>query len=678
MSDASNAKIDLTSTANPSITFNGGTYGNYLYYNYNGGSPIIAAYQNKQTAVNYKVLYLYVDASVTPEEPKPVKLEKPEIEKSISDDQIVIYNPNGDGEVWYKMHANPVDETEEFQLYTNPISLQGMATGVDYYVTAYVKSTDEVRFTDSDEAVFKFSIEEETPAVTLYAPVITPGEGEYEESVTVSIDYAEENRELGVDYRIVYTLDGSAPGKDSQIYVAPIELTEVGEYTVSACVVSDREDVEPGPVATAMFTVKASEPTPPAEPVMGLGEATFDFTDAELCATYGFPALPAGGAGANLHEITIENDGISMTTTNVSNGVKWWNGTGNAGLHLRIYRNNSVTFTMPGGMIETITVIKNTESKYSVSCTGTLVKTGTWAVNGETVTISAPDNGNVYVDRVIITYKPTTDNFAPGALFFEQEQASGRVETDEDGNILTTRELSFVGTMHPIFVRSADAHVQDSEGMDIRLELADASEAGITVSKAISTLKAKVMLSAATGKYHLIYGGHEEADLPSAPVAAPISLYDLMQEAEANLHRYVKMAFVYYDAEAGTIAFPAVDDPAETMRRVGGPENPSYVVKLSAEHNVQLPASSEYISLTGVLDKENGEYTFVPTLREVATGVQSVYVATGISVSGRDIVAPQGSMVFTAAGVQVGTCGLQPGLYLVVTPQGETAKCLIK
>ncbi len=48
-----------------------------------------------------------------------------------------------------------------------------------------------------------------------------------------------------------------------------------------------------------------------------------------------------------------------------------------------------------------------------------------------------------------------------------------------------------------------------------------------------------------------------------------------------------------------------------------------------------------------------------------------------VRVSGRDIIAPEGSRVYTVSGLPSGMTDLTPGLYLVVTPSG-TRKVAIR
>lgn len=62
------------------------------------------------------------------------------------------------------------------------------------------------------------------------------------------------------------------------------------------------------------------------------------------------------------------------------------------------------------------------------------------------------------------------------------------------------------------------------------------------------------------------------------------------------------------------------------------------------------------------------------------SGVETVSESRGevkVKVEGHDIIAPEGSVIFNAAGIQTGSRNLAPGVYIVCTPSCST-KCVIK
>ncbi len=124
---------------------------------------------------------------------------------------------------------------------------------------------------------------EDAPAVVVEAPVITPETGTYAEAQTVTITAAE-------GLSIFYTLDGTEPNDNSNIYEGPFTVSE----TTTIKAIATNDDDVPSAVTTSVITIIPSYTT-----IAGMLE---DITAEKVEVAYTFENLLVTGiAKANVY-----------------------------------------------------------------------------------------------------------------------------------------------------------------------------------------------------------------------------------------------------------------------------------------------------------------------------------------------------------------------------------------
>lgn len=655
-------------------------------------NSLINAYKAQHKEDNgYSIIYLYkeIGGEVEPQ-PDPVTLPTPEIQIDNEQNVITITNfsaYSGKASLQYTISGSEGINSEG--TYTAPIPFP--ATPDTYIIEVTAKSLNTKLYNDSETAEDIFEVTE--TAIVLYEPVVKVEEGilaadgtSYEDIISVIISYAPRNSGLDSLYSIIYTLDGSEPDEHSETYTESI-LLEQGEHTLKTRVLhlTDELEYEFGPVATYHFSVIE----PGSKPIMRSVEATFDFTDPEICASFGM-TLPDSGKGFQLvnsgTSFAHPDYNISFTATKSqsnTNGVQLWHTANNGPYNLRMYLSSELQFSAPDYQVTAIKV--NYTSGDNKTSDAILNGAGTATItDGEWYTLSTPATSftigtgekRAFIDKITVRFlmnddNPVGGNFSEASEFFAREAAAGRIS--EDG--VTERSIEITGISHPVFVRANDAHLQDADGHSIRVALPEGHE--LNGNMAVASIKARVQkYPGEENIYQLIYESHEAHTESASPKAEETDLWNLMKQRAENMHKYVYMAYVYYDAADGTISYPFV--PGQTEAPARTLENPSAVLHLSSDHNVSLPTASDYISISGVLDKVNGEYTLIPTRQDIATGIESITANESAQVHGNTITAPAGSRVYSISGMEVGFDNLAPGIYIVVMPEGSAIRMMVK
>jgi hypothetical protein len=115
--------------------------------------------------------------------------------------------------------------------------------------TMLYNDIDELAYTELKEVV-------ETPEVVeLVAPVADPSEGTFEGSVTVTLSFAESNKNLDTQrYCIVYTIDDNVSDMITDS-TGTVEITGEGEHTLKAAVCDSDDEYKLGPEATFTYTI---------------------------------------------------------------------------------------------------------------------------------------------------------------------------------------------------------------------------------------------------------------------------------------------------------------------------------------------------------------------------------------------------------------------------------------
>ena len=127
----------------------------------------------------------------------------------------------------------------------------------DYYrelIDLYTKAKMESELASFTESLMGTEIGMALGIKTVAAPIFEDEPGEYKDYIDISIMY-----EKGCS--VYYTLDGSDPDTNSQLYEAPIEVKEQGTIVVKAVAVD--EDGEMSDIVTGEFIIELEAIEPP-------------------------------------------------------------------------------------------------------------------------------------------------------------------------------------------------------------------------------------------------------------------------------------------------------------------------------------------------------------------------------------------------------------------------------
>lgn len=270
------------------------------------------------------------------------------------------------------------------------------------FPTDYAKNYNVTGFVSTYNGtlqVYPTAFEEVTNVSQVVTPVISPNGGAVVENTEVTISCETDGAS------IYYTLDGTEPSEASNLYQAPIVITEA--VTIKAIAV--KEGMTDSYVATAEFTV--------IDPNAKNG--TFDFTDPTSLST---PITPAETGGVNLeYGVPFTSNAVTLTFDkgDASTDSRIWTAT--QGVQLRIYTNSSFTISVPEK-----TMIKSVEIAYVSNDFGLTPSTGNlsaatspaiWTPS-ETATLAADETGvreitftvtkNSYIQSITVNYDVST------------------------------------------------------------------------------------------------------------------------------------------------------------------------------------------------------------------------------------------------------------------------------
>lgn len=242
--------------------------------------------------------------------------------------------------------------------------------------------------------IIPVAFSEGTVMETVATPVFTPASGALNAGDLITIECATEGA------KIYYTTEDENPSATSVtsiLYDGAISFSE--NMTIKAIAVKD--GMFDSEIATASYTLI----------VAGETEATFDFTVDNGVGESSKADLAQGndtgnGGTNSLNDVTLLQDQVSMTCSKGEGSTepKWWNDPG-----LRIYKNNTITFTVPDGC-SLISIVANqgtastanfNKAKFTAS-TGSMDSTGhIWTpaegdnVTEVTLTQQSGDNGRL-------------------------------------------------------------------------------------------------------------------------------------------------------------------------------------------------------------------------------------------------------------------------------------------
>lgn len=204
-------------------------------------------------------------------------------------------------------------------------------------VTALKVGTATVTATWEEDATWaagsaNFTVNVKAPELpTFLAPVADPAQGEFEETVTVALDFAEEDKSLvteGKYYYIGYTVDGTAPDTWDkwEIYDKPVKLTRTdngSNPSVHAVVISLDDEKLMSPVAEFTYTLTEAAPVEEVIDAKDLAEALElgkidDFDEQGVSVNSYKIAVP-------LHVFATKGNSVYVTDNdidNVGNGAR--------------------------------------------------------------------------------------------------------------------------------------------------------------------------------------------------------------------------------------------------------------------------------------------------------------------------------------------------------------------
>lgn len=219
------------------------------------------------------------------------------------------------------------------------------------------------------------------PGVTVAQPMFSPDGGTFTGQVEVTMTTTTDGAS------IYYTTTGAEPSENSNLYSAPITLTET--TTLKAIAVKDGVKSYQ---TTATYTIKSEGgENPIAEGTILLNNTLFG-TQFEGSLT-----------GSEMGDFSGTQDGITVLYSKAEGSNQYINDT-----QLRLYPGNALTISVgQGKLVELVfTVVQNKNNKTILSTTGT-VNDYVWTGNADHVTFSV-NSGSGHIQLSAIKVK--TDN----------------------------------------------------------------------------------------------------------------------------------------------------------------------------------------------------------------------------------------------------------------------------
>lgn len=312
--------------------------------------------------------------------------------------------------------------------------------------------------------------------------------------------------------------------------------------------------------------------------------------------------------------------------------------------------------------------------------------------NDEAITLTRELNGNnpvikaVVIDSEILelvsevatfsytlTEKPVITPIEAADIAQALEKGENNFIVDEEGDLeVSTSNFVIKSGLHVYAVDGASVYVTDNVngGKGTRI---DDVPSDMDTDKVLVNVMVKYVHNKVTGVKSFRYVNHEEDSNSAAPEATELELTAFYGHEADYLHHHIKLKSVYYDGEAGTISLPA--PAAEMMSRA--PADHAYVINVD---KTVLGSAYGYADVWGYVKHDGTQPVFTALrLGEIQTGINGVQTDGGVTVVNGEIVAPEGSEVFTVNGMRVAVSGRQaPGIYVVRLSDGQAVKVVVK
>lgn len=250
----------------------------------------------------------------------------------------------------------------------------------------------------------------------------------------------------------------------------------------------------------------------------------------------------------------------------------------------------------------------------------------------------------------------------------------GRIDDVVEEGDLEVSVCNFVikSGLHVYAVDGTSVYVTDNVngGKGTRI---DDVPADMATDKVLVNVTVRYVHNKVTGVESFRHVSHEAGLNSASPEATELELSDFYGRQADYLHHYIKLKNVYYDGEAGTISQPAAAQ--EMMSRA--PAGHTNVIDVD---KTVLGSAYGYADVWGYVKHDGTQPVFTALrLGEIQTGIDGVEADGGVAVVNGEIVAPEGSELFTVNGMRVAASGCQaPGLYVVRLCGGQAVKVVVK
>lgn len=282
-----------------------------------------------------------------------------------------------------------------------------------------------------------------------------------------------------------------------------------------------------------------------------------------------------------------------------------------------------------------------------------------------------------YTDSETVTAEYTVENHEVDIIesknIDEALDLGGIDDVVEEGDLeVSTSNFVIKSGLHVYAVDGTSVYVTDNVngGKGTRI---DDVPADMATDKVLVNVMVKYVHNKVTGVKSFRYVNHEEGSNSAAPEATELELTAFYGHEADYLHHHIKLKSVYYDGEAGTISLPA--PAAEMMSRA--PADHAYVINVDKD---LLGSAYGYADVWGYVKHDGTQPVFTALrLGEIQTGINGVQTDDGVIVVNGEIVAPEGSEVFTVNGMRVAVSGRKvPGIYVVRLSDGQAVKVVVK
>lgn len=533
---------------------------------------------------------------------------------------------------------------------------------------------------------------------TTLTPVITPADGaEFDESGLIVYITAEEGA------TIYYTIDGTEPNAESNVYDATTGISISGANDVTLKAIAIAVNKEASATATATFKFKSSVIVNPTEKKYSL--VTSD-SELEVGARYVFVGLVnkdsqyyANSSFNNDHLVAIKinapvNNEITITDEAVEPLILC--STDIVGKYaFKIESSNFFISRTGANLITAETIDDNSKSVITFE-------------NGKSTILMNSDLYNLQFNAQNPRFKAYNTNQQPIYLYKEigepiETQTVGNIEEFftagesaesilDDNNALSVRGELFTMNFPMYVVGQSGESLFVTDGsenfnncMTVLLkgntddslysyEAGDVIEAGsigyfVHFDNVVPELYINPTSECKMGEKSTLkeYKQPEVTDINNV-------LLHLSESDMTYVSKYMRFLWVWFDPAddangiVGYISFPQVIE-----EQIYGPRRAyaagTETLKIYNLFDLtSIPKEAGLIGLTGVLDYSAADgvgHRFVPTSVDIATEVETITDNNQIYVLGNSIIAPNDAEIFSINGIKVNGADLENGIYLV-------------